>query len=355
MKGFIMKAVKVKASTTYEIFIDRGLLSTCGDIIKNTVKCSKAAVITDDTVDKLYSDTLEKTLTENGFSVCRYVFPHGESSKCSDTLNKIYAFLCENHITRSDCIIALGGGVVGDITGFAAATFLRGLKYVQVPTTLLAQIDSSVGGKTAIDLPQGKNLVGAFKQPECVICDPDVLSTLTQEILSDGMAEAIKYGMIRDKALFDLIAQHDISNVNDVIDDIIYKCVAIKRDVVEHDEFDTGERMILNFGHTLGHSVESYYNYKTYTHGSAVAIGMKEMTDRTCSEDVKRSVTECIKAYKLPTSCDAPMEKLVKLCSGDKKRTGGDINYIVCENIGTAEIRKLAVAEFEKFILETGK
>ena len=355
MKGCKMKAIKVKASSVYEIFIERGLLKECGNMIKSVVKSSKAAVITDDTVNALYGDTLEKTLTGNGFSVCRYVFPHGEASKCSDNLNKIYAFLCENHITRSDCIIALGGGVVGDIAGYAAATFLRGLKYVQIPTTLLAQIDSSVGGKTAIDLPQGKNLVGAFKQPECVICDPDVLSTLTQEILSDGMAEAIKYGIIRDNALFDLIAQHDISNVNDVIDDIIYKCVSIKRDVVEEDEFDTGERMILNFGHTLGHAVESCYNYETYTHGSAVAIGMKEMTDRTCSDDIKAKVTDCIKAYKLPTSCDAPMEKLVKLCGGDKKRTGGDINFIVCENIGKAEIKKLPVAEFEKFILGTGK
>ena len=350
-----MKAIKVKASTSYEIFIERGLLGECGKMIKNIVRCNKTAVITDDTVNTLYGDTLEKTLTENGFTVCRYVFPHGEASKCSDTLNKIYAFLCENSITRSDCIVALGGGVVGDISGYAAATFLRGIKYIQIPTTLLAQIDSSVGGKTAIDLPQGKNLVGAFKQPECVICDPDVLSTLTEEILSDGMAEAIKYGMIRDSRLFDLIASHDITNVSDVIDDIIYKCVAIKRDVVENDEFDTGERMILNFGHTLGHSVESDYNYETYTHGSAVAIGMKEMTDRTCSDEVKTKLTDCIKAYRLPTGCDAPMEKLVKLCGGDKKRTGGDINFIVCEKIGEAEIRKLTVAEFEKFILETGK
>ncbi len=350
-----MKTIKVNVSSSYDILIERGLLKTCGSIIKDTVKCSNAAIITDDTVNELYGDALDSTLRDSGFSVCRFVFPHGEASKCSDTLNKIYAFLCENSITRSDCIIALGGGVVGDISGYAAATFLRGLKYVQIPTTLLAQIDSSVGGKTAIDLPHGKNLVGAFKQPACVICDPDVLSTLTEEILSDGMAEAIKYGMIRDEQLFDLIASHNLSNVANVIDDIIYKCISIKRDVVENDEFDTGERMILNYGHTLGHSVESYYNYKTYTHGSAVAIGMKEMAERTCSGEITKKLIDCIKAYKLPTACDAPMDKLVTLCGGDKKRTGGDLSFIVCEEIGQAQIKKLPFEEFVKFIIETGK
>ncbi|MDE6103954.1 MAG: 3-dehydroquinate synthase, partial [Oscillospiraceae bacterium] len=205
-----MKKIRVQTSASYDIYIERGLIKNCGDIIANTVKTRKIAVISDNIVDKLYYNTIEASLQKSGFTVSKFVFPAGEASKSTETLNRIYAFLCENNITRSDCIIALGGGVVGDITGFAAATFLRGLDYIQIPTTLLAQIDSSVGGKTAIDLPCGKNLVGAFKQPKCVICDSDVLSTLSDEIMSDGMAEAIKYGMIRDSELFDLIASHKL-------------------------------------------------------------------------------------------------------------------------------------------------
>ncbi len=185
-----MKTVTVNASHTYEIFIKRGLLKDCGHIIADTVKAKTFAVITDDNVDKLYSDTVINSLSEKGFSVVKFVFPHGETSKSLYTLSRIYSFLCENHLTRSDCLIALGGGVVGDITGFASATYLRGIDYIQIPTTLLAQIDSSVGGKTAIDLPNGKNLVGAFKQPACVICDPDTLDTLDRKFLSDGMAGA---------------------------------------------------------------------------------------------------------------------------------------------------------------------
>lgn len=294
-----MKIINVKASSSYKIYIERGLLENCGKIIAETVKTRTVAVITDDIVDSLYYNTLENALKKEGFSVVKFVFKNGEASKSTETLNNIYTFLCENSITRSDCIIALGGGVVGDISGYAAATFLRGLQYIQIPTTLLAQIDSSVGGKTAIDLPCGKNLVGAFKQPACVICDPDVLSTLSEKILSDGMAEAIKYGMIRDEKLFELIASNNIENVNNSIDEIIYKCISIKRDVVENDEFDTGERMILNFGHTLGHAVESYYNYETYTHGSAVAIGMYMITKKSCDDAVLSKLENCIKAYKL--------------------------------------------------------
>ncbi len=347
-----MKTITVKASTSYDIYIERGSLKNCGKIIADTVKTRKTAIITDDIVDGLYAKTVADSLEKEGFTVCKFVFPNGESSKSTETLNMIYTFLCENNITRTDCIIALGGGVVGDITGFAAATFLRGLDYIQIPTTLLAQIDSSVGGKTAIDLPCGKNLVGAFKQPKCVICDSDVLSTLTQEILSDGMAEAIKYGMIRDKELFELISSHNLENVNEIIDEIVYKSISIKRDVVENDEFDTGERMILNFGHTLGHAVESYYNYETYTHGSAVAIGMCMITCKKCDADMLEQLKKCVVAYKLPTHCDAPIDELLKRCSNDKKRESGNINYIVCHVIGKAEIKKVTISEFNRLMEE---
>lgn len=346
-----MKLINVNTSFSYSVHIERKLLNNCGKIIADTIKSRTVAIITDDIVDNLYYDTVEKTLINNGFSVFKFAFKNGEASKSSETLNNIYSFLCKNNITRSDCIIALGGGVVGDIAGYAAATYLRGIKYIQIPTTLLAQIDSSVGGKTAIDLPFGKNLVGAFKQPACVICDPDVLSTLSPEILSDGMAEAIKYGMIRDKKLFELISSHNINNVNEVIDEIIYKCISIKRDVVEADEFDIGERMILNFGHTIGHSVESFYHYDKYTHGSAVAIGMYMITEKSCDKKIITVLENCLKAYNLPYSCDASKSELVQLCGNDKKRESSDINFIICEQIGHAEIRRLSFADFKNYIL----
>ncbi len=345
-----MKTITVNASSSYNIYIERGMLKNCGEIIARTVETRKVAIVTDDIVDSLYSKIVLNSLENAGFEVCKFVFKNGESSKTTETLNQIYTFLCNNNITRTDCVIALGGGVVGDITGFAAATFLRGLDYIQIPTTLLAQIDSSVGGKTAIDLPCGKNLVGAFKQPKCVICDSDVLSTLSSEILSDGMAEAIKYGMIRDRELFELIASHKLENVSEIIDEVIYQSIDIKRDVVENDEFDTGERMILNFGHTLGHAIESYYNYETYTHGSAVAIGMCMITERECDSEMLEKLKSCVLAYNLPVRVDAPVNELLKLCSNDKKRESGKINYIICREIGKAIIEKVTISEFDRLM-----
>ena len=236
--------------------------------------------------------------------------------------------------------------MVGDITGFAAATYLRGLDYLQIPTSLLAQVDSSVGGKTAIDLTGGKNLVGAFKQPVAVLCDLDTLHTLPKLFLADGMGEVIKYGMIRDEKLFTLLEQHTLETVSEVMDEIVPTCIDIKRDVVEHDEFDTGERMILNFGHTLGHAVESYYHYETYTHGSAVAAGMCMMTKATCTPELYVRLCDCVKAYDLPTEVDAPVAELVPLCGNDKKRASASLRFIVCETIGKAEIRSMPFTEF---------
>lgn len=347
-----MKHITVNTSQSYNIFMEHGILSKCGEVLSPILDTKTLAVITDDIVDSLYAETVINSLVNQGFKVCKFVFPNGENSKSISVLNEIYDFLCQNNITRTDCLIALGGGVVGDITGFAAATYLRGLDYVQIPTTLLSQIDSSVGGKTAVNLNCGKNLVGAFKQPKCVICDTDTLKTLSKEILSDGMAEAIKYGMIRDRDFFELIASNSLKNLSEIVDEIIYKSISIKRDVVENDEFDTGERMILNFGHTLGHAVESYYNYETYTHGSAVAIGMCMITERECSAEILEKLKDCITAYNLPTKSDAPIHELLKLCSNDKKRESGNINYIVCCEIGKASIKKVVVSEFERIMEE---
>ncbi len=347
-----MTKISVTTGKPYEVLIERGLLQNCGAYIEPLINGGTCAIITDDNVHPLYAAAVEASLQAHGFRVVTFVFPHGEASKCADTLLSIYGFLCDNEITRSDCLVALGGGVVGDITGFAAATFLRGMQYVQIPTTLLAQVDSSVGGKTAIDLPQGKNLVGAFKQPAVVLCDPDTLSTLPRTFLADGMGEVIKYGMIRDAALFDLLCSCTQDTVAAHFDEIIPACVSIKRDVVEHDEFDNGERMILNFGHTLGHAIEAYYHYETYTHGSAVAAGMCLMTKYCGNQEDYEKLCACVSAYNLPHNVDVPMESLIPLCSGDKKRAGGALRYVVCEPIGNARIKTVTLQEFHDLFIK---
>lgn len=346
-----MKKIRVNTSKVYDVLIERGSIKECGNYINDIAKSKKTAIITDDIVEKLYGDIVRESLSNNGFEHTTFVFKNGEASKSLSVLSDIYDFLCESNITRNDIVIALGGGVVGDITGLAAATFLRGIEFVQIPTTLLAQIDSSVGGKTAIDIRGGKNLVGSFKQPALVICDSDTLQTLTPEILSDGMAEAIKYGMIRDKKLFELIEKHDLNNINEVMDELVYKCIDIKREVVENDEFDRGGRMILNFGHTIGHAIEGYHNYTNYTHGKGVAAGMCYITRRFAPELAGR-LENCVKTYKLPTDSEASMRELIPFCSKDKKCETSNINYIVCAEIGKAEIRKTTVTEFGRLMEE---
>lgn len=346
-----MKKISIKTSSPYEVLIERGSIEKCGEYVSDVTKSRKAAIITDDIVEGLYAGTVVKSLEENGFECSVFAFPNGEQSKNLSVLGQIFHFLCENNITRSDILIALGGGVVGDITGFAAACFLRGVDFVQIPTTLLAQVDSSVGGKTAVDIPDGKNLVGAFKQPALVICDSDTLRTLTPDILSCGMAEVIKYGMIRDKKLFEMLESHTLKNVDEIMDEIVYTCIDIKRDVVENDEFDRGERMILNFGHTLGHAIEGWHNYTDYTHGMGVAVGMCLITDKFAPHLSER-LKKCLVAYELPTVTEAPMCELLPYCSKDKKRESGNISYIVCGKVGKAEIRRTSVSEFERIMGE---
>lgn len=341
-----MKTIHIGTSSPYDVHIERGSLLKSGELISSVTNSKKAAVITDDTVNELYSEELIKSLQKNGINVDIFVFPHGEQSKNLHTLGEIFDFLCKKNITRSDFLIALGGGVVGDITGFAAACFLRGIKFVQIPTTLLAQVDSSVGGKTAVDIPGGKNLVGAFKQPALVICDSDTLRTLPEEELSCGMAEVIKYGMIRDKNLFEKCESHSITDIHEVMDDIVYTCIDIKRQVVENDEFDNGERMILNFGHTLGHAIEGWHKYTDYTHGMGVSAGMCMMTRRLCSSDIAERLEKCAEAYKLPVNTEAPMKELLPFCTKDKKCEASNISYIICPEIGRAEIKKVSVDDF---------
>ena len=338
----------------YEIYIDNGILNNTADYIRKIYSGEKIAVVTDSNVAPLYSEIVVSSLAQSGFETKLITVPAGEKSKSADCLMNLYNEMLDFKLTRTDLIIALGGGVIGDLTGYAAATLLRGIPYVQFPTTLLAQVDSSVGGKVAIDLPRGKNLVGAFKQPEMVIIDTDCLKTLTSRVLADGMAEVIKYGAIKDKKLFEML--ESIKSTKELfanIDKIIYNCCDIKRQVVESDEFDTGGRMILNFGHTFGHAIEKKYNYETYTHGEGVAVGMV----MSCEYGEKLGITHngvtdrmisILKNYNLPVDVQISKDELAEAVAVDKKGEGSKINLILIEDIGKVMIKKLEKSDFLK-------
>jgi 3-dehydroquinate synthase len=294
---------------------------------------------------------------QNNFNVKTVVLEPGEKSKSVEVLLEVYNSLLDFGITRGDLIIALGGGVIGDLTGFAASTLLRGIPFVQIPTSLLAQIDSSIGGKVAVDLPKGKNLIGSFYHPEAVFIDPNVLTTLSKKFLHDGMAEVIKYGAIKDENLF-----HKLENFKDDnellanIDDIIYTCCNIKKAVVEKDEKDTGDRMMLNFGHTLGHAIEKYFNFEKYTHGEAVAVGMYLITKRSEALGItKETSAEQIKSllikYELPyevTGLDNA--KILEAIGLDKKNHKNSINIILLNKIGDAFIKKIDNTSMKDYI-----
>ena len=264
-----MKTVTVNASTTYPILIGERLLDRAGALCAEHIGVCRVCVVTDDTVHALYYKRLEATLLAAGYEVYPFVIPHGEASKSTESLVALLEFCAEHRLTRADALIALGGGVVGDLCGFAAAVYLRGVRFVQIPTTLLAMVDSSVGGKTAVDLRAGKNLAGAFHQPSLVICDCRTTDTLTPEIFADGCAEVIKYGVINDRDFFDFLK----NGIAEQLEDVIEVCVTHKRDIVEADEFDRGARQLLNLGHTVGHAIELCSDL-AISHGSAVSIGM---------------------------------------------------------------------------------
>ena len=331
---------------SYQIEIAAGLLDKAGAKIRSVSKAQRAAIISDSNVDALYGGRLQKSLEGSGFTVTRIVFPAGEKSKCLAELAKIYDRLAAAGITRSDLVVALGGGVTGDLGGFAAATFLRGVDYVQVPTSLLAQIDSSVGGKVAVDLPAGKNLVGNFYQPKLVLIDTELLRTLPVRFLHDGLAEAIKYGCIRDKALFEKIsAMRDDDELLANIGGIVERCCAIKAEIVEHDEFDTGERMVLNFGHTIGHAVEKCCGYTDYTHGEGVGIGMALLTRQTeklglTVPGTAGAICKVLQKYNLPVDAPYAETDLLAGIGMDKKKSGSSITLIILKEIGSSFLQK---------------
>lgn len=349
-----MKRVEVRASRNYEVHIGQNLLKTAGQAIGKVQKPGKAAVITDSNVAPLYLKKVEDSLRSAGFGPCSFVFPGGESSKSGETYLEILNFLAENRLTRQDTVVALGGGVVGDLSGFAAATYLRGVGFVQLPTTLLAAVDSSVGGKTAIDLPAGKNLAGAFYQPALVLCDLDALCTLPEDIFRQGCAEVIKYGVLFDEALFQTLSEQGLSFDRETV---IARCVEAKRDIVAADEFDTGSRQLLNLGHTVGHGIERASGYAV-SHGEAVAAGMAIATRAAakmglCAPDCAQAVAEILQKFHLPTKTDFSPEALLDGMLSDKKRMGDTINLILPEKIGRCRICKTSVAALPAF-LEAG-
>lgn len=348
-----MKTITVNTAKEYPVYIGAGILPELGAYTKH-ITGGTAAIISDSNVWPLYGTVVAESLRNVGISVISYVFKAGEASKNIDTYFSILNFLASNKLTRSDVLIALGGGVVGDITGFAAATFLRGISYVQVPTSLLAMVDSSVGGKTAVDLPAGKNLVGAFYQPSFVLCDIDVLSTLPEEIFRDGCAEVIKYGILYDAKLFDHLSSNglDFDRAS-----VIARCIELKRNVVTKDEFDTGERQKLNLGHTIGHSIEKQSNF-TVSHGQAVAIGTAIISRAAaalnlCSEETCGKICNILTRFLLPTDTHQSANTIFASALSDKKRSGNSVNLIIPIEIGNCVLRPIPVSELES-IIEAG-
>ena len=341
--------------SSYPIIIEKGLLKGLKDEIKKINDYEKIAIITDKNIERLYGARIKEEL-EGAFQIKIIVVEPGEKSKSLEVLEEVYKQLLDIEITRGDLIIAFGGGVVGDLAGFAAATFLRGIPYIQVPTSLLAQIDSSVGGKVAVNLAQGKNLVGSFYQPKAVFIDPDFLSTLDERYFYDGMAELIKYACIKDKDLFEDLLSFSDQDLFQNMEGIILRCCQIKRDIVVRDELDKGERMVLNFGHSLGHVIEKHYNYEKYTHGEAIAMGMYNITKKSeamgiTQEGTSELIKKILSKYNLPYEMPIiDKERLLQIIGLDKKNKGQYINLILVKEIGEAYIEKIYRKDISSYI-----
>lgn len=348
-----MRSIRVKTGRSYFIHVGRGILDDCGALAARTKTPCRTLLLCDDTVAPVYAARVEASCRAAGYDVTRFVFPAGEASKTFDMLGTILNSMAEAGLTRSDLLIALGGGVCGDLGGFAAAIYERGIDFVQVPTTLLAAVDASVGGKTAVDLPAGKNLAGAFWQPSLVLCDCALFNTLPQAVFSDGMAEVVKYGVILDAALFRLLGVRDI---RDEIEDVVLRCCALKSGVVEEDERDNGRRQLLNFGHTIGHAVEISSGFRV-SHGSAVAIGMAAMSraaerNGAAEAGITEKIEALCEAWGLPVHTDIPVSSLQRAARMDKKRRGETVSVVVPETLGAAVLKELSLNELDRWILE---
>ena len=352
-----MRKITVSGNNGYEILISSGILNKVGELVRGVSKAKKAMILSDSNVMPLYGEKVKNSLEASGFEVFSFAFSAGEASKTLDTVSEMIKALCQAQMTRSDIVVALGGGVTGDMAGFASAIYLRGIDFVQIPTTLLSQVDSSVGGKTGCDLAFGKNLVGAFHNPRLVIIDPDTLKTLPDRYKNDGMGEIIKCGCIRSKSLFEKL--ENCNSFDDILTDAVYECVDIKRTIVENDFTEKGERMLLNFGHTLAHAIEKHYDFKGIAHGEAVGIGMLEITRAsektldTCEGCADR-IENLLKKFGLPTSCDVKAEKLTDIMLHDKKRRGNTLNLVLLKTIGESFVKALPTEEIAAFFRRAG-
>jgi len=341
----------------YNIEIEAGLLDKIGPKVAALLPKAKRAVIVSDTnVAPLYAARLQKTMAAAGIIAEVITFTAGEQSKNLTVFSQVLEQIAELGLTRSDVLLTLGGGVVGDLGGYAAASYMRGIAFIQIPTSLLAQIDSSVGGKVAVDLKAGKNLAGAFYQPKAVFIDTALLATLPVHFLHDGLAEAIKYGAILDAELFERIAGFSgDAELLEHIDSIVATCCSIKARIVEQDEFDTGLRGLLNFGHTMGHAIEQYYGFSTFTHGEGVGIGMYQLTLRTEKMGITpvgsaAKIKAALEKYSLPTEPGVEKALLLEGMKRDKKKNGNTITIIILEAIGKAVLKKLDWQEVPEYL-----
>ena len=332
-----MKKVHVPLDDrSYDVLIERGILSKIGDYVSED---KQVVIITDDNIPLIYQNIIVPKLHDPlVLSV-----PSGEQSKSMETAQLLINQMIEKKITRRSIVIALGGGVVGDLAGFVASIYMRGVDFIQIPTTLLSQIDSSVGGKVAVNAKTMKNAIGAFYQPKLVLIDPNTLETLEERQLNSGFAEMIKYGLIASKSLYKALFENDVMNK---IEDHIYECVSIKKDIVVEDEKDTGIRQILNYGHTIGHALEQYSNYGLL-HGEAISIGMAMISRNT---NFHTNLLELLHKYNLPTTYDYDKEKLYNYIKTDKKATNNSLNIILVDDVGKGYIKPISIHEINERI-----
>lgn len=340
----------------YDVVVGEGVIDEVGRLARQACGGGRACVVSDSNVAPLYADAVAQSLVAAGYDACIQIFEAGERNKRLSTVEELLGGLAQAGLTRDDVVVAVGGGVTGDMAGLAAALYLRGISLVQVPTSLLAMVDSSVGGKTAVDLDAGKNLCGAFWQPWLVVADVDCLDTLTPDLFRDSCGEVIKHGVIRDPKLFAWLEANPLTGevAGDELARVVARNVQIKRDVVASDEREHGLRQILNFGHTIGHAVEAAGDF-SLGHGSCVALGMCCIARAACEmgwcdREVPRRIEALVRAHGLPADTDLPHDLIVSYATHDKKRHGDGVNVVVPRAIGSVEVRHVSLEEFERLV-----
>ncbi|MBA5267816.1 MULTISPECIES: 3-dehydroquinate synthase [Enterococcus] len=343
---------------SYEIIIQRNALDQVADWLSGLWQEKKIAIISDENVFPLYGQKIQQQLADR-YEAVNYVIPAGEESKSLSMAAKLYDFLATEQLTRSDGIIALGGGVVGDLAGFVASTYMRGISFVQIPTSLLAQVDSSIGGKTAVNAPNAKNMIGTFAQPDGVLIDPETLTTLPVKRIQEGIAEIIKCGAIKDESLWRELARFiDVADLVAHSELVIEKALRVKKEVVEEDQFDQGSRLFLNFGHTIGHAIEQTAGYGQISHGEAVAIGMVQISRnaekrKEIPEGTTQQLIKMIQKYQLPISYEPWDEQaLFQAITHDKKARGKQLKIILLEKIGQAKIQSIPIEAIKNYLEE---